>query len=311
MYAGRHHHLEHELLRWLILVLLAGSLVLFAARTTFGQVGTADHETGFTAPTLPQTAQDLGPAEFMPTPDWLWRILEDHQAGHDEAAILRWGPLALETDVQVWRTTAVGAAYLRQGQLDHADCTLMEAIEGGKANAVTRHLAGIVKYAQSNEAAQQGQAQRVDHLRDAARDYLQGALATAAEIDLEQPLVTFETQLVALRPNDTVAPNQLLATQVPRVRDLLVALDLIDFELKTHMALAEVNLAQGYLTEAEAELDAVTAAGEEMSVFYRELARKYTRAGEPLAAKRSYLKSLAGDPHKASTLLRALRHMPH
>ena len=156
MYAQKTHHVDHELLKWFVLIVLTLLLVLFTTRSSGAETV---EPTLFAATVKTDVAQPIGEViqqqpthrieshsrdklrRQIPTARRLWEIFELHEKREFEEAIGGWHGLSLfDCDVP-WRAIAVGQAYLQLGDLDDA-VRRLQAFE--KVGADVLYAPGLV-----------------------------------------------------------------------------------------------------------------------------------------------------------------------
>ena len=301
MYLTQHHRLERELLKWLVLFLGAGLILLLSTRPTSG--GAPDRQQVW----LHQDALGIGERLRTPTAKCIWTILEAHAAGRHELAIVQWQLVSLSEEVDVWRTVSIGSTRTQLGQLDQA----ASVVSGSQHDdhAVVNHLRGVIDRLRACIAQQQGRPAEARRYLDSARTHFNASIDAASKIDMEATLCTPAHKFVSIRRYTTIHPNRMLPPSTPTVRDLLSILRLEDFELKSHIGLAEINLSDGKLLEAESNLDDADRTGGDVAGLYSDLGRAYERRGDEVDATRAYLKAFSGGEKKAEPLFRALRSL--
>ena len=299
MYITRHERIEHELLKWLILLLVVGSIVLLMTRPTSGEP--VDYNFFSVG-----AKQSIGQRLKCPTARCIWKVLETHTAKAHELAIVKWQLLTVDDEVEVWRSAATGAAQIQLGELDEAAVTLSAHDYGW--NPVISHLLGVIDRLRAGIASQQGESEEALYLLCSARQHFSNAICNAGNANQAQPLCVMPTKFVAIGRYDTIFPKRLLPPGTPMASDLLAALDLEDFEFKSHVALAEINISQHQLGDAELNLDAAAEMeGSDVAELYSTLATAYEDAGDDMGAARAHLKSTAFSKAKTPSLLRAIR----
>lgn len=327
MHAHRHHYVDHESLKWLILIVLTLILVLVTTRSTAAEsvdsVLLAKATSKVQAALLPRTREnaDARAARLAvpkaavdqrnPVPKRLWEIFELHTQNEFKAAIENWNRLVLPESDKPWRTIAVASAYLRIGNLDDARCVLTEGVEAGPANATTHHLRGVIYWMEARIATREGRLHLAEQERDLARKSFEKAVATATHLNLDEKLGWTETRFVStqrFRRTETIFPELLMPPATPRVRDLLAVLELDDFVAKSHLGLAEISLRDGLLEQVEDHLDAAADANTDVADLYLVLGEAYEAEGRSMAATRAFMKAMTGKP-KVGPAIKALRNL--
>lgn len=328
MHAYKTHPIDHELLKWLLMIVLVLLLVLVATRTTAAEpvdptlVGTvtARVESAF-LPNMEaarpvereeQKAATLSADEARrwqtPTARRLWDIFARHEKREFEAAIDGWRDLSLFASDEPWRTVAVGSAHLQLADFDNAMCVLME--DGNEPNAVTYHLRGVVHWMNGRLATRKGKLYLAEEYRESARENFEKAIATSTQVQLDEKLGLAFTKYISQEFGryDTVFPKELLAPSTPRVRDLLAALDLEDFVVKSHLGLAEIALQDGLLEEVEDHLDDAADKGADVADLYMVLGDAFEADGASMSAARMYMKAMTGKK-KVGPAIKAVRSL--
>lgn len=302
---------DHEMMRWLLLIVLAILLVLFTTRSSathpVDPTDVATVTTRVEATLLPDVdlIRRIGPGRSVPrlTADcrWqtptarrLWGIFELHRKRELDEAIKRWQELSLFPCDQPWRTVAVGAAYLQLGDFDNALCVLSQTAE---PNAVTFHLRGVNYWMNGRVAAREGKLYLAEEHRSDARKNFNTAIAMSTQVKLDKKLGLVFTKFVGAQSSDryrTIFPEELLPPSTPRISDLLSVLNLHDYVAKSHLGLAAIALNDGLLEEVEDHLDDAADAGAKVADLYIVLGETLESEGESMAAKRVFMKAMTG-----------------
>lgn len=317
MYAQRHRYLDHELLKLIILMTLAGALVLLATRPTSAetirisappdnavQAGSVTKNHDSEPPVLDRTYD-------APTARRMWQIIELHNAKQFEQAIERWEHLSLVRREKAWRAIGIGTAYLQTGQLDDAKCVLSDAFDSEHDNAVSHHLLGVICLAKARAAGRVGLACFAEELRSLARIEFEKAIATATQVNPDEPLAMQLTKFVVVRRYDTIYPERMLPPRTPTVADLLAVLDLDDFPTKARIGLAHININEGFLPSAEGHLDVVADTGANIGELYIVLGEAYEQDDQHLAAFRAFIKAMASQAKRVTAAAKSARMLQH
>ncbi len=241
-------------------------------------------------------AYDLPPAALAAR---VWTILETQRAGLAREALMAWREIRLPGDAEAWREVAMAAAAMNCGRLDRAAMHLDNAREYENAQAVVAYYTGLLRLEQAAAAARvpddatEGMLRMVAHdpmqgtlgrtvLRVLARRQLEMAIFRAGEIRLDERLVTGQ-------------PGMEEEFVVPRVGDLLVALDANNFIGKAHHTLFALELDRGQLRQAEEHLDQAVATGIAPLFGYGDLAEVYLAQEQPADALRATQKDMAAN----------------
>lgn len=316
MHTHHHHHIAQELMKWLILTLLALALVLMLSQFADGQPVEAQSAITGRTTLVPALLRSESPATSIearssnvPTARRIWEILQLHEDQSFERAIDGWQGLSLFTCDEPWRAVAVGNAYLQLGDLDNALCVLHEST--GQVNAVTHHLRGVVHWLKSRVATRSGKLYLAEEYQDHARMEFGKALVLASQVRMEDPLGLVVTKFIATRTfgsGETILPRKLSPPTNLRVRDLLETLSLDDFVAKSHIGLAKVGLEVGKLAEVESHLDDAAKAGRDISDLYMVLGNAYEADGQSMAATRAFMKAMTGT-NRTSPAIKAIRNL--
>jgi hypothetical protein len=317
MIVTRHHlTLEMEVVKWLLLVAfaiiaaLALATALAAAEPMMNPMDEparlpADVEKLATpmevAPARPffpeeNPVYDLPPAALAAR---VWMILETQRGGRVREALAGWREIRLPGRAEAWREVAMAAANLTVGNLDRAAMHLDNAREYDNAQAVVAYYTGLLRLEQAAAAVQvpdeatDGMLRMVAYdpmqgtlgqtvLRVLARRQLEMAIFQAGEVRLDERLVTGE-------------PGMEEGFVVPRVGDLLVALEANNFAGKAHHLLFGMEMDRGLLRQAEEHLDQAVATGIAPLFGYGDLAEGYLALEQTDDALRVTQKDMAAN----------------
>jgi tetratricopeptide (TPR) repeat protein len=311
MITTRHMQLEVELVRWMILVLAALALVLAAATLAAADPMTPPR---LLPPDIARLAKPIAPTDAAPPffPEEpparefpsveaaarLWRILELQKTGCTAEALAGWARLRLPDEAAHWRELAIGAGYLKLGDLQQAEDHLQVARQLAPGNALVAYQTGLLRL------EQRARVSRVpDELN--GRKQLLVAFTPRENRAMYERLAVHEFQEAILRAPTVQPDERLLATDmnmeqavcVPCVGDLLTAIGADNFVGKAHHLLYGLHLDRGELLNAEVDLDAAVASGVCPLYGYRDLAEAYVNAGQPQVLTRLMHKDLnAAEP---------------
>jgi tetratricopeptide (TPR) repeat protein len=311
-----HQHTEWELLKWMILMVLASVIALGVLTSVAGaaDVGKFDREP---APLPVDVANLASPMETPlveeppPVADLairVWQALElQHDQKYDEA-ITAWQTIDLPCETMVWKQVAMGQAYLATGEMELASGVLVDAKDLDSGNPVVRYFLGLLRLEQAYVAEEWPDAvgptvttfaahRPTDVAPNTKSMYqltammeLEQAVKLAPDVWNDQPLV----------PTDW--PTR--AALAPTVGDLLIAVSADKFEAKAHNMLSYLYLEQGSLETAEGHMDSAAAGGLNV-IGYSDLGEKYAEAGQRTDAARAYVKALKYTPHKVDPARKA------
>jgi hypothetical protein len=317
MILTRHHlTLEMEIVKWLLLIAFAVIVALAMATALaagepmtdpMGEPARLPAEMDMLAKPMDapphkayfpedEPVYELPPAALAAR---VWTILETQRAGMAREALAGWREIRLPGDADAWRHVAMAAAHLTCGKLDRAAGNLDNAREYENAQAVVAFYTGLLRLEQAAAAARvpdeatEGMLRMVAYdptqgtlgqtvLRVLARRQLEMAITRAGEIRLDERLVIGE-------------PGIEEAIVVPRVGDLLVALDAMNFVGKAHHTLFALELDRGQLRQAEEHLDQAVATGIAPLFGYGDLAEAYLALEQPTDAMRATQKDMAAN----------------
>jgi hypothetical protein len=305
MIVTRHWTQQHEILHWLLVIATAIALTLLVAR----MMGAADtmpeprllpDDMGDLAkpmtpeivkPFFPESppARKLPPAEAAAR---LWTILDHHRADRPVMALNDWAEVGLPKETAHWREIAMGAAYLRVGDLERAAMHLEAVQQWMPDHAVARYFSGVLRLEQAAAVGRVSDGlKRGDLLvsytpmedravyRMLAIGEFEQAIARAHEVRFDERLVSA----------DPLGDQELLA---PTAGDLMEAIGADNFVGKAHHLLYGLQLDQGELAIAEHHLDRAAETGIAVLNGYRDLAEAYLLAGENREAIRVGMKDL-------------------
>jgi tetratricopeptide (TPR) repeat protein len=292
--------LEVELIRWLLLTALAIALVLLvatalAAADPMSTPNLLPGDMGSIAKPMPETVRpffpenppvrELPPAEAAAR---LGTILENHHAGQIGEALAGWSQVHLPEETAHWREIAIGAAYLRVGDLDRAAIHLGAARQLAPQQPVVAFYMGLLQLERAENAG------RAPDAPPGRKDIFAAYTPTPAQDKaLYQMLAMFELQEAIAEAGNIRLDEPLLVTDqqfeeaaVPQVRHLLAALGADNFLGKAHHTLFGLSLSRNELASAEFHLDRAVATGMSALDGYLELAESYLDQGYTAAAIR-------------------------
>jgi hypothetical protein len=310
MFATRHHvPLALELIKWLVLAAAAIGLVAalataLAAADPMTEPDRLPDDMGLLAKPMPDvTVQPYfpegEPALAMPAEETaarLWMTLEEQRAGRIGAALAGWEGIRLPTETEVWRQVGMAAAHLTAGQLAAAQDHLTLARDLAPENAVVAYYTGLLRMEQAAAAVRVPDDMTGAELRLVAHVPARGTLAAIvfkamARAELHRAVARAEE----LRLDDRLIVDNMEMEErivVPRVGDLLVALEADNFVGKAHHLLFGLEMDRGLLAEAETHLDLAVATGIAPLYGYEELAEAFLAQGNEPAALRAGAKDM-------------------
>ena len=160
----------------------------------------------------------------------MWRILELQKAGCTAEALAGWAQLRLPDETAHWRELAIGAGYLKLGDLQQAEEHLQLAQQLAAGNAVVAYQTGVLRLEQ-----RAGVNRVPDDLN--GRKLLLVAFTPREDRTMYERLAIREFQDAILRAAAIRPDERLLATDmnmeqavfVPCVGDLLTAIGAENF----------------------------------------------------------------------------------
>lgn len=310
MFAERTMRWETELLKWILMLILATALAfVLLARTAAGATPDAPR----LLPGDMQGARPMTPPQMVDPNEQIWEALRLQREGHAEEAIMAWKEVTLPIETEVWRQIAMGAAGLQLGQTEKAAEWLDAAEQLEPQNPLVHYYLALLRLDQARDAKEWHDAigptttrlvayrprQVVPNTRGmyelAAMAEFEAAIANAAHLDRAMVLAMPDH-----RTTVTLAPVT--------VGDVLVALGAERFEGQAHYMLGAMCLDRGATTAAETHLDAAHAAGVDVVFGYEELGAMYEKDGRYGDAARAYLKGTGHDPRLLTPLRKVLEN---
>jgi tetratricopeptide (TPR) repeat protein len=234
-------------------------------------------------------AREIPPAEAAAR---LWMVLEHQRAGRVAEALAGWEPLMLAEDAAHWREIGMAAAHLQAGDYRRADVYLEEARQLAPANPVLAYYMGILHLEQAaavgrdapDERCRRGSWSPLSLRRNGARTRCWRCRS------LPKPqCVPVKWRSINRCSKSTPCSKKRV---VPRVGDLLVALEADNFVGKAHHLLYALHLDRRELIQAELNLDMAGATGLATLYGYQDLADAYLADERYVDAKRALRKDL-------------------
>ena len=320
MLVRSHVHQEWELLKWLVLFVLASAFALAFASGIAGaaDIRRADREPRPLPADITESSSPMAnePVESAWNGDlgmMLWQVLSEQHNEHYEEALAMWDDMIMPCETEVWKHVAMGQAYLATGEVERAAEALHEAGQLEPQNPVVHYLTGILRLEQAYLADEwydaMGPAQtRFVSVRppmivpNTKSMYKLSALHEFEKAIASAPDVWFDQSL--LPPG---WPSQ--AALEPTVGDLLMAISADQFVANSHNSLSYLYLETGALAEAEHHMDEAAAAGLTIVYGYYDLAEEYEKLGEHGDAARAYLKATQHSPKKLDPAIKAWENL--
>jgi tetratricopeptide (TPR) repeat protein len=228
--------------------------------------------------------RQLPPAEAVAR---LWMVLDSHRVGCVADALAGWRQIRLPNEAEHWREVAIGAAYLRVGDLERAEIHLNAARQLAPDHAIVAYFMGLLRLEQ---------AATIGRVPDGPRSRQQWLVAYSPTEDKAQyqMLAMAELRKAIARAGDIRLDELLLATDpeieeelsVPQAGDLIAALGADNFVGKAHHLLFGLYLDQAELANAEFHLDRAAATGIAVLYGYQDLAEAYLDQGRNADAVR-------------------------
>jgi tetratricopeptide (TPR) repeat protein len=297
--------LEMELVRWALLIVAALAIVLavatLAAADPMMEPQLLPGDMGQIAKPIPvepvrpffpeaPPIREFPPAEAAAR---VWTTLEHHRAGRALEAIAGWERLPLPAETAHWREIAMGAAYLRTGDLERAMVYLQTAQQEMPEHPVAAYYMGLLRLEQAAAAVRvpdmlhDGEVQLVTHTPQEDK----AVYEMLAMVELRKAAA----QAVMVQPDERLLMGDAAMEEVivvPRVGDLLAALGATNFPGKAHLTMFGLHLDRGELIEGELNLDMAAATGMATLYGYRDLAETYLAMGRELDAARAVRKDV-------------------
>jgi tetratricopeptide (TPR) repeat protein len=311
MYATQPLRMEMELVKCMVLFILAAIVAMFLLNTAGGEV--LPREPRFLPQDMAETAQPMhvapsGLPMMDPTIDpnlRLWEIVEMHAAGEAEAALEAWETVVLPLESEVWRQLSMAVANLQLGQTDAAAEYLANAEAMQPENPLVHYYTAILRLNQAQHAQEWYDAIGGDIVRFAAYRPTQVVPNTRGMYQLHA-MMEFEEAIALTKNVDLTMPlvrpdEYYTAVVVPPVTvgNLLTALGAEKFAGQAHNMLGAMCLEREAVDLAEVHMDAAAAEGVSVVFGYRELGAAYEGQGRYNDAARAYLKSIG---HEGGTI---------
>ena len=314
-------HVETEILKWLMLMVLAGGLVLALASGAAGANEPREPRplpVEVTRHAIPlEQASPQGKSGGSDSALPLWRVLELHRQGRFAEAIRGWESIEMPCETESWAHVARGMALHRLGETNRAEKAFHTARALSPTNPLASYGLALANLYRSEAAGEWYDAladdewwerKNIPPLADrpgatrslyelAALMEFERAIRDADGFTWDTPLVSRELILVS-RGYDVV-PS-------PLVADLLEAIGCEDFVARSAMAAGRLSMNRGAWVMAEKYYDDATACGENMSLEFLRMGELYAAQGRPSAAARAYLKAMHGSDNPWSMLKRAV-----
>jgi tetratricopeptide (TPR) repeat protein len=316
-----HTHQEVELLKWMLLLALAGALTLAFATSI---AGANEARPPMDEPTLLPTeiAQLAAPMsveeEQQPVAEQdvsmqVWQAIDAQYHEDFDTAIMLWEATQMPCETEVWKHVALGQAYLATDEIEDASAALARAEKLEPENPVVHYLLGVLRLQQAYLADEWNDAEGPRTMVLVAHPPLdvvpntQSMYRLKAMMELEDA-IKFASQLhlyKALVPDDW--PTE--AAMPPTVHDVLLAARANNFAAKAHNMLGNLYLDRGSLEQAEQHMDEAVAGDLSVVYGYSELAEKYENAGRHSYAMRAYMKAAQEHPGKIAPLRKPLENL--
>lgn len=308
MFATRTMRMEWELVKWMVILALAGALAMFWAMQTAG----AALPEPARLPDEVRAAVPMPPVLVDPNVA-IWKAIDQHRALQPDEALAAWREVQLPIETEVWKQMAMGVANLQLGDLDAAGEHLMLAEDLEPQNPVVHYYLGLLRMDQGRQAKEWYDAIGPAKVRFAAHrphvvapntrgmyelvamHEFQNAIDNAAHLD----------RAMVLAMPDHRVPTTLAPVTV---NDVMLALGCEQFEGQAHNMLGVMFLDRGNTEGAEEHMDAAKDAGLTVVFGYRDLGATYERDGRYGDAARAYLKSIENDPGLAIPMRKILEN---
>ena len=261
-------HVSMEVVKWILLFVLASALALSIVTHAIGQDVSGGADQPRALPDNPQVVQPV-PMPQMRRPVWpptarqaadffnLLNVLGLHTEGRHTEAIAAWDLIEMPRATATWKYVGQGAAHLELQEYHRAGQVLTEAIRFDRQNAVAEYLLGVTRVAQAaatplepyapqpkfqllNKAEPQPPAPSRDTLLLAAARHFQRAIVLAKQCDLHAPL------LITDQPEQWIHLASTTDTRPPTDE---MPIGLVAFDL------VEAINAENYVAQAKGELE--------------------------------------------------------
>lgn len=282
---------------------------------------------------MPGPSTDHQPAEFA-SAETLWQILEIQRHGTTEEIVAAWTAVRLPSEMEAWRHVALGVAWLDRADLQRAESELTIAVKIDPENALAHYFTGLLRLEQSWRAldwldkaltdgvqlaagsddrpSEVANPSGADSPRPGTRRWyeqlaiteLDQAVTLAAFVQAERPLTWHRAaQLDGYPPRShkQESPTSEFVTSkvaVPRVADLVEAMDAGEFLPNAHSRLGFLHLSHRRFASAEHHFDAATHFGADVRHGYYELGRAWNSQPD---VERVFGKATAGLLNRADT----------
>jgi len=301
---------EHELIKWFLILALASSLVLICVaksasdeKLKSSRSFPSEFQRWATSNDLNQGLLALGQNE---SGDWgdaasryaltvkLQQIVNHHRKGNHEQAMLDWQELRLPLEAEVWRAVAMAACYMKTGDDWAAKPYLKDADAVANDNAVLSFLKAELIW---HEILKQGEHNRMLASYTSSEggdnpEFLNLAITVYKKVLAQAPHIDTTATLVpkqwGVRDNGLAE----LPVNPPTIGELLQALRLSDYVAVSHSRLGVLYEHTGDLENAETQLDQAAELGMNVSAEYLSLARKLKLTGQNAAAHRVFKKAI-------------------
>ena len=272
-------HGTDSLVKWLLILLLAGALACVLARPALGGPPRTPAERSATPiPAFEDPAAEPNPMAWNQPAEWgddweravtLWRIVDLHGAGRHVEAGRLWQGVALPPATMVWKDIGQGMAAMHDAQWDQAAALLERATEAARDNPVAPYVLALTKIRQAAAARVffDDAGPNADRLVNAVPT--RGELLAAAQTHLLQavdraPLRNPDDSLLAIRWVTPAEHSMEMPLAVPAVIDLVESWGVADLEADAHWRLGALYLDQGELAAAEEHWDRASEFGRDL-----------------------------------------------
>ncbi|MDP6722690.1 MAG: hypothetical protein QGF59_28770 [Pirellulaceae bacterium] len=330
MYAKKHYlSLQFEMIRWMVIIVLAGILALAVASSAWGRDAAKrtqprplpDVATQHARPML-ALQDDVTLTDNDQLVRQLWTALAHHHGNDPSAAREVWCGIQLPHQNEAWQYVAMGVTYLQEGDCEAASEAFQVARGLQPNNPVPSYYMGIVRLTEAqraedwhdsafpgSEAPGTMQFASLPTARSITGDVVPNskamyewvamveftrAIELAGNVALDQPLVVS----ASVDSHPLVAGK---ADAAPNVGDLLTSLGADNFLGKAHNTLGSMLVSRGALESAERHLDEAAATGMTIVHGYADLGAALEADGEHCDAVRAYMKAAANGDRSPQT----------
>ncbi|MBP90616.1 MAG: hypothetical protein CMJ64_28555 [Planctomycetaceae bacterium] len=314
-------HQEVELLKWMLLLALAGALTLAFATgiAEANELRPPMDEPALLPGNIAELASPMSAEQTKPpvaeedVSMKVWQAIDAQYHEDFDTAIVLWEAIQMPCETEVWKHVALGQAYLATDEVENATAALAMAEKLEPENPVVHYFVGVLRLQQAYLADEWNDAEGprttvlVAYPPHDVVPNTQSMYRLKAMMELEDA-IKFAPQLHLYKSLVPDAwPTE--AAMAPTVHDVLLATRANNCAAKAHNMLGDLYLQRGSLEQAEQHMDAAVAGGLSVVYGYSELAEEYENAGRHSDAMRAYLKATQEEPSKIAPLRKAWKNL--